>query len=149
MSSQVHPAPTSSGLSTSRLRVLTFILATASGLSVANIFYSQPLLGLIAQAFHTTESSAAAVVTVTQLGYAAGIIVLMPLGDLIENRALASRVLIVTAIAAGLAAIAPNLPIFLVFSVLLGFTAVVAQIVVPFAAHLAPRPSAAGSSDRS
>ncbi|MBB5476233.1 MFS transporter [Micromonospora parathelypteridis] len=118
--------------------MLTFILATASGLSVANIFYSQPLLGLIAQAFHTTESSAAAVVTVTQLGYAAGIIVLMPLGDLIENRALASRVLIVTAIAAGLAAIAPNLPIFLVFSVLLGFTAVVAQIVVPFAAHLAP-----------
>ncbi|GIF66384.1 MFS transporter [Asanoa ishikariensis] len=138
MSSSSHPVPTGTGISPRRLRALTFILATASGLSVANIFYSQPLLDLIAQAFHTTESSAAIVVTVTQLGYAAGIIVLMPLGDLIENRALASRVLVVTAIAAGLAAVAPNLPIFLVCSVLLGFTAVVAQIVVPFAAHLAP-----------
>ncbi|MEV6367052.1 MFS transporter [Micromonospora musae] len=125
-------------MSTRRLRALTLILATASGFSVANIYYSQPLLDLIAQAFHTTEGSAATVVTMTQLGYAAGIIVLMPLGDLIENRALASRILIVTAIAAGLTAVAPNLPSFLVFSVLLGFTAVVAQIVVPFAAHLAP-----------
>ncbi|MEV6373366.1 MFS transporter [Micromonospora musae] len=138
MSSQLHPAPTSTRLSTRRLRALTLILATASGFSVANIYYSQPLLSLIAQAFHATEGSAATVVTMTQLGYAAGIIVLMPLGDLIENRALASRVLVVTAIAAGLAAIAQNLPLFLVFSVLLGFTAVVAQIVVPFAAHLAP-----------
>ena len=138
MNSQNHPAPPGPVISARRLRVLTFILAAASGLSVANIFYAQPLLDLIAQEFHTTESSAAIVVTVTQLGYAAGIIVLMPLGDLIENRALASRVLVVTAAVAGLAAIAPHLPIFLVFSVLLGFTAVVAQIVVPFAAHLAP-----------
>ena len=138
MSSPSTSAPTGTGISRRRLSTLTFILAAASGLSVANIFYSQPLLDLIAQAFGITESSAAIVVTVTQLGYAAGIIVLMPLGDLIENRALASRVLVVTAIAAGLAALAPNLPIFLAVSVLLGFTSVVAQIVVPFAAHLAP-----------
>ncbi|WP_204358909.1 MFS transporter [Streptosporangium sp. 'caverna'] len=118
--------------------MLTFILATASGLSVANIFYSQPLLDLIAQTFRTTESAAAVVVTVTQLGYAAGIIVLVPLGDLIESRALASRVLVVTAIAAGLAAVAPNLTTFLIVSVLLGFTSVVAQVVIPVAAHLAP-----------
>jgi predicted MFS family arabinose efflux permease len=127
-----------SEISTRRLRVLSFILAAASGVSVANIFYSQPLLDLIARTFGTTESSASIVVTVTQLGYAAGIIVLVPLGDLFDGRALASRILVVTAIAAGLAAIAPNLPIFLICSVLLGFTSVVAQIVVPFAAHLAP-----------
>lgn len=138
MSSQVQTAPTDSEVSMQRLRVLTFILATASGVSVANIFYAQPLLDLIAQTFKTTDSSAAIVVTVTQLGYAAGIIVLMPLGDLIESRALASRVLVVTAVAAALAAIAPNLALFLVFSILLGFTSVVAQIVIPLAAHLAP-----------
>jgi predicted MFS family arabinose efflux permease len=138
MRTQSPPAPAAPGISARRLRLLTFILATASGVSVANIFYSQPLLDLIARTYHTTEGSAAIVVTVTQLGYAAGIIVLMPLGDLIENRALASRVLVVTAIAAALASIAPNLTTFLIFSVLLGFTSVVAQIVIPVAAHLAP-----------
>jgi predicted MFS family arabinose efflux permease len=138
MRTQSPPAPAAPGISARRLRLLTFILATASGVSVANIFYSQPLLDLIARTYHATEGSAAIVVTVTQLGYAAGIIVLMPLGDLIENRALASRVLVVTAIAAALASIAPNLTTFLIFSVLLGFTSVVAQIVIPVAAHLAP-----------
>ncbi|MFF3559669.1 MFS transporter [Streptomyces sp. NPDC002574] len=138
MSTQSPPAPADPGISARRLRLLTLILATASGVCVANIFYSQPLLELIARTYHTTEGSAAIVVTVTQLGYAAGIIVLMPLGDLLENRALASRVLVVTAIAAALASVAPSLASFLVFSVLLGFTSVVAQIVVPVAAHLAP-----------
>jgi predicted MFS family arabinose efflux permease len=139
MRTQSDPALAAPGISAGRLRLLAFILATASGVSVANIFYSQPLLDLIARTYHTTEGSASIVVTVTQLGYAAGIIVLMPLGDLIENRALASRVLVVTAIAAALASTASSLTTFLVFSVLLGFTSVVAQIVIPVAAHLAPQ----------
>ena len=138
MSSQSRTTPVPPGLSTRRLRVLTFILAAASGVSIANIFYSQPLLDLIAQTFAVPDSTASIVVTVTQLGYAAGILVLMPLGDLIENRILASRVLIVTAIASAVAAFATNLPLFLVFSAILGFTSVVAQIVIPVAAHLAP-----------
>jgi predicted MFS family arabinose efflux permease len=138
MSSQSQSTPVTPGISTRRLRALTVVLAAASGVSIANIFYSQPLLDLIAQTFKVTDSAASIVVTVTQLGYAAGIVVLMPLGDLIENRALASRVLIVTAIASAVAGFATNLPLFLVFSAILGFTSVVAQIVVPVAAHLAP-----------
>lgn len=138
MSSQSQPAPLNSDVSTRRLRALTFVLAAASGVSIANIFYSQPLLGLIAQTFNVTDSTASIVVTVTQLGYAAGIIVLMPLGDLIENRALASRVLIVTAVASAVAGFATSLTFFLVASAILGFTSVVAQIVVPLAAHMAP-----------
>jgi predicted MFS family arabinose efflux permease len=130
--------PVDQGVSTRKLRTLTFILAAASGVSIANIFYSQPLLDLIAHTFSVTDSGASIVVTVTQLGYAAGIIVLMPLGDLIESRALASRVLIVTAAASAVAGFATNLPLFLVVSAVLGFTSVVAQIVVPLAAHLAP-----------
>ena len=121
-----------------RLRLLTFILATAAGVSIANVFYSQPLLTLIADSFGITESAASIVVTVTQLGYAAGIILVIPLGDLFEPRALASRVLIITALAAACVASATNLTIFLIASVVLGFTSVVAQIVVPLAAHLAP-----------
>ncbi len=138
MSSGSRTAAVEPGISARRLRTLTFILAAASGVSIANIFYSQPLLDLIAETFTVSDSTASLVVTVTQIGYAAGIIVLMPLGDLIENRALASRVLLVTAVASAVAGLATNLPLFLVLSAILGFTSVVAQIVVPLAAHLAP-----------
>ncbi|UQX88954.1 MFS transporter [Jatrophihabitans telluris] len=120
------------------LRFLTAVLAAATGLTVANIYYSQPLLDLIAKAFHTSESRASMVVTATQLGYAAGLILLLPLGDLFENRKLTSRVLLVAAVMLAAAAASPNLAAFLILSVLIGFTSVVAQILIPFAAHLAP-----------
>jgi predicted MFS family arabinose efflux permease len=113
-------------------------LATACGLSVANIYYAQPLLDLIAHSFHTSQGSAAVVVTCTQLGYALGLVLLLPLGDLIENRTLTSRTLVVTALVLALAAVAPSLWLFLLFSALIGTTSVVAQILIPLAAHLAP-----------
>lgn len=138
MSSQSQSVPVEPGLSKRRLRVLTFVLAAAAGVSIANVFYSQPLLSLIGQSFGISQSAASIVVTVTQLGYAAGIVVVIPLGDLFESRLLAPRVLIVTAVAAAGVAFATNLPLFLVASAVLGFTSVVAQIVVPLAAHLAP-----------
>ena len=138
MTSESQSIPADPGLSRGRMRALTFVLAAAAGVSIANVFYSQPLLTLIAQSFGISQSAASIVVTVTQLGYAAGIVVVIPLGDLFESRLLASRVLIVTAIAAACVAFATNLPLFLVASAVLGFTSVVAQIVVPLAAHLAP-----------
>ena len=121
-----------------RLGLITVVLATACGLSVANIYYSQPLLDLLARSFHTSQGSAAIVVTATQLGYAAGLILLMPLGDLLENRKLTSWTMLATAVAAVLAAISPNLGVFLALSVVIGLTSVVAQILIPLAAHLAP-----------
>ncbi len=127
-----------SGGGSRNLNVLTVVLATACGLAVANIYYSQPLLELIATAFHTSRGNASIVVTATQLGYALGLIALLPLGDLIENRALTSRTLVVTAVVLAGAAVAPNLTSFLILSVLIGVTSVVAQILVPLAAHLAP-----------
>jgi predicted MFS family arabinose efflux permease len=138
MSSQTQSAAADPVPSRRRLRLFTFVLAAAAGVSIANVFYSQPLLTLIAQSFGISESAASIVVTVTQLGYAAGIITVIPLGDLFESRLLASRVLIVTAVAAACVALATNLPLFFVASAVLGFTSVVAQIVVPLAAHLAP-----------
>ncbi|MDQ2837374.1 MAG: MFS transporter [Actinomycetota bacterium] len=120
------------------LGLLTLVLAAACGLSVANIYYSQPLLDLIAKSFHTSQSGASVVVTATQLGYAAGLILLLPLGDLLENRTLTARTMLGTAVVALLAAVAPNLASFLILSVLIGFTSVVAQILVPLAAQLAP-----------
>ena len=119
-------------------RALTLVLAVACGLTVANLYYSQPLLDLIAHAFGVSQGAAAIVVTLTQTGYALGLLFLLPLGDLVENRKLTTRLLGGTALALLLAAVCPAYPIFLVISVLIGVTSVVAQILVPLAAHLAP-----------
>jgi predicted MFS family arabinose efflux permease len=119
-------------------RALIPLLALACGLTVANLYYSQPLLDLIADAFGVSEGAATVVVTLTQIGYALGLLLLLPLGDLVENRRLTTRLLLGTAASLLVAALAPAYPIFLVFSVLIGVTSVVAQILVPFAAHLAP-----------
>jgi predicted MFS family arabinose efflux permease len=120
------------------LQVVIWTMAVACGLTVANLYYPQPLLALIASAFGVGQGTAAIVVTATQLGYAAGLAFLVPLGDLLENRKLACRVLLLTAAALAVAAFSPDLTLFLVMSVAIGVTSVVVQILVPFAAHLAP-----------
>ncbi len=132
--------PTGTGSTETRfsLRVITWALAVACGLTVANLYYSQPLLEVIAQSFHVTRGAASVVVTATQLGYAVGLALVLPLGDLLENRTLACRTLVATAVALGVAAFVPDFGWFLAMSVLIGITSVVAQILIPFAAHLAP-----------
>ncbi len=113
-------------------------MAIACGVTVANIYYAQPLLALIASTFRVSQGAAATVVTATQLGYAAGLALVVPLGDMLENRRLTCRTLIVTAVALAVAAVSPDLALFLVMSVCIGVTSVVVQVLVPFAAHLAP-----------
>jgi predicted MFS family arabinose efflux permease len=125
-------------LDAQRLRRLTLVLAIACGLAVANIYYAQPLLGELARSFGVGEGSAALVVTLTQIGYAAGLLFVVPLGDLVENKALTIRVLVGTAAALSVAAAAPSLGVFLVAALVVGLTSVVAQVLVPVAAHFAP-----------
>jgi predicted MFS family arabinose efflux permease len=120
------------------LRVITVVLAVACGLTVANLYYAQPLLDLIAGAFHVARGTAALVVTMTQIGYVLGLLFVLPVGDLLENRVLVIRTLVGTAAALILAGAAPDFGVFLAASVLVGLTSVVAQILVPLAAHLAP-----------
>jgi predicted MFS family arabinose efflux permease len=120
------------------LSVIILVMAVACGLTVANLYYAQPLLALMASSFRVSQGTAAIVVTATQLGYAAGLAFLVPLGDVLENRKLACRTLIVTAVALGVAALSPDFTLFLVMSVGIGVTSVVVQVLVPFAAHLAP-----------
>jgi predicted MFS family arabinose efflux permease len=123
------------------LGAITVVLAAACGLAVANIYYAQPLLGLLAHSFGTSDGAVTVVVTVTQIGYALSLFLLLPLGDLFENRKLTSVMLLVTAAALALAGSAPWLGVFLVASVIIGVTSVVAQILLPFAAHLTPEAS--------
>ncbi|MGH3639094.1 MAG: MFS transporter, partial [Mycobacterium sp.] len=91
--------------------------------------------------FHTSQGAATLAVTVIQIGYAIGLVLLLPMGDLIENRRLTSAMLIVTAVALIVAGSAQGLGVFLAASVIIGVTSVVAQILIPFAAHLAPEAS--------
>ena len=132
------PGQTAADMTPARLRRVMLVLAVACGMAVANIYYAQPLLAPIAGAFGTSQGSTALVITLTQLGYALGMVLLLPLGDLLENRALASRTLLVTAAALLGAGLSPDFGMFLTMSVLVGMTSVVAQILIPFAAHLAP-----------
>lgn len=112
-------------------------MAVATGVTVANIYYAQPLLDTLAKAFGVPIHTAGLIVTVTQLGYAAGLMLLVPLGDLVERRGLVVTVTLLTSIALICAALAPNIELFFAASLAIGVTSVVVQILVPFAAHLA------------
>jgi predicted MFS family arabinose efflux permease len=134
----MHERPaTRSGISP----VLVGIFAAASGLAVANIYYSQPLIGLIAPALGLHPGLAGLIVSVTQLGYGAGLLLLVPLSDVFENRGLIIRAL--SAVTLGLLAIAlsDSAATLLIASFVVGVFCVATQILVPFASHLSPEAS--------
>jgi predicted MFS family arabinose efflux permease len=117
---------------------LTLLLATSCGLIVAGLYFSQPLIQLIGPQLGFAPWTAGLIVTLTQLGYGAGLLLVTPLGDMVENRRLVLVALCCNVAAMVLAAVAPNSTIFLAASLLVGVTAVAVQILVPLAAHLAP-----------
>jgi predicted MFS family arabinose efflux permease len=116
---------------------LLLVMAFAAGVSVANLYYAQPLLNTLATDFNVSEAAAGIIITMTQLGYALGLVLLVPLGDLLERRRLITRVSMAAVVVLAGAALSPRLFWFDVACLLIGITAVVAQILVPFAAHLA------------
>ncbi|ROU02258.1 MFS transporter [Marinobacter sp. R17] len=117
--------------------LLTFVMAVACGLAVANIYYAQPLLDTLARDFDISRGTAGIIITMTQLGYAAGLMLLVPLGDLLERRRLITVITGVTVLSLIGMALAPTSSLFILAALITGITAVVAQILVPFAAHMA------------
>ena len=115
--------------------------ALACGLAVANLYYAQPMLGVIGTTFQVGSGQTGLLVTLTQLGYALGLVLVVPLGDLLENRRLITMVLFATIAALVAAALAPTFALFAAACLCVGVTSVVTQILVPFAAHLAPESS--------
>lgn len=116
----------------------TFLLALACGLIVANIYYAQPLIGPIAAELGLSLKSAGLIVTMGQIGYGAGLFLIVPLGDLIENRRLVLSVIALGALALATAAFAVHPLPFFVASLCIGFGSVAVQILIPYAGHLAP-----------
>jgi len=117
---------------------LVLAMAAGAGFSVASLYYSQPMLGLIAQDLGAGERAAGLVPTLTQLGYALGILLLAPLGDRFDRRTLILLKSALLALALGAAAMAGHLPGLLMASLLVGLMATLAQDIVPAAAVLAP-----------
>ncbi|MEV5574341.1 MFS transporter [Spirillospora sp. NPDC052269] len=117
---------------------LVALLAFATGATVANLYYAQPLLSTLAGAFHVGTATAGAIVTVTQIGYVIGMLFLVPLGDRFEKRGLVTLLLAVTSAVLAAAGAATGFPMLLLASLVSGATSVVAQILVPFAASMAP-----------
>lgn len=116
---------------------LILLMSVATGLAVASNYYAQPLLDTIARAFNLSASAAGFIVTAAQLGYAAGLLFLVPLGDMFERRML---IVSMTLLAAGgmlITASSQSLTMMIVGTALTGLFSVVAQILVPLAATLA------------
>lgn len=116
---------------------LTILFATACGIIAANLYYAQPLIGLISSSIGLSESSAGFIVTLTQIGYVVGLLFIVPLGDIVENRRLIVVSLLLTAVALAAAAMAKQPLLFLGASLFIGLGSVATQVLVPFASYLA------------
>jgi predicted MFS family arabinose efflux permease len=125
-------------------RGLVVLLAVGCGLSAANLYYAQPLLHTIARSFGTTSATAGLVVTLSQIGYAVGLALVLPLGDLLDRRRLVPAILLVTTAALAASAVAPSIGLLVALAGVVGVGSVAAQLLVPLAAELA-RPEERGS----
>ncbi len=118
--------------------LLTFMFAAACGLVAANLYYGQPLAGPISQSLGFTPAATGLIVTLTQIGYGLGLLLIVPLGDLLENRKLVLTLVALSAAALVGAAFAWSPSLFLLASLCIGLASVAVQVLVPFAAHMAP-----------
>ncbi|MEN3755109.1 MFS transporter [Mangrovibacter yixingensis] len=117
---------------------LIFSLAAGAGLSVASIYYAQPILPLLGQSLSLSVDGMGLIPTLTQMGYALGILFLIPLGDRYDRRAIILLKCIILALTLATCSFTGSLHGLLVTSLLIGMTATIAQDIVPAAAILAP-----------
>ncbi|MHC8319649.1 MFS transporter [Pseudomonas sp. GB2N2] len=113
------------------------LFAVACGLAVGNVYYAQPLLDAMADAFAMDPATVGIVVTLTQVGYGVGLLLLVPLGDLMNRRRLIVTQTLLSALTLLLIALAPTSTWLLIGMTLTGLLAVVTQVLVAYAATLA------------
>lgn len=116
---------------------ITFLFSLTCALAVANVYSAQPLLESISVSLQVSAGMIGSVVTVTQVGYAAGLIFLVPLGDRVKRKTLVVTLLLLSMLALIVAGLSPNFVTLLCAVLFIGLMAVVVQLVVAWAAILA------------
>lgn len=113
------------------------LFAAAAGVAVGNLYWTQPLLARIAENFGVQASVGGHLMTATQVGYALGILLLVPLGDMANRRKLVTTLLALCAVSLVIAAFAPHFGVLGLSLALVGFTTVSGQVILPMAGGLA------------
>jgi predicted MFS family arabinose efflux permease len=117
---------------------MTVFFATAYGLVVANVYYSQPIAGVIGASLGISPAATGLIVTLMQAGFEIGLLLIVPLGDLLENRRLVVIPLCLSAVALFCATSSAKPLAFLFSALLLGPRSVAVQVLIPYATHMAP-----------
>ncbi len=133
MSDDVRAAAAAPSLS----RGVALLFSVACGLAVANVYFAQPLLDTIADTFGISHANVGIVITVTQIGYGVGLLLVVPLGDLLDRRRLILGQSLLSVLALLAVAFAPTGVALLAGMAMVGLLAVVTQVLVAYAAHLA------------
>jgi predicted MFS family arabinose efflux permease len=116
---------------------LLWVMAIATGLIVANLYYNQPLLDDMARTFHVGSGKAGQVGGLTQLGYATGMLFIAPLADMIRRKRLIMGCLAMATVALILVGMATGINLLIAASYLVGIFSLIPQLLVPMTAHLA------------
>jgi predicted MFS family arabinose efflux permease len=114
-----------------------WVMTLTTGLVVANIYYNQPLLNDMANTFHVSNGKAGQVSMLTQIGYAVGMLFIVPLADMVKRKRLMLIDFAFVIAALLLTALAPNIHILILSGFLLGATSIIPQLLIPMGAHLA------------
>lgn len=117
-------------------KLLISIMAITCGLTVANLYYIQPLLGDMAKSFNVHEVSVGSAAMLTQIGYAVGMIFILPLGDIKERKNLITIMLLFSVISLFTMAFSQNIYMLIISSFAVGFTSIIPQLIIPLAAQL-------------
>ena len=116
---------------------LTLLFAVAGGAAVGNLYWAQPLLGNIAAALGVPPGTAGLLVTLTQVGYALGVFLVVPLGDTLNRKRIIPAIMVLCSVSLAGSAVAPNFDVLLVALALVGVTTVAGQLLTPLAGDLA------------
>jgi predicted MFS family arabinose efflux permease len=135
--------PDASAVAPALSRAAALLFAIACGLAVANVYYAQPLLDTMADEFGISHATIGLVITVTQVGYGFGLLLVVPLGDLLNRRRLVIGQSLLSVLALLAVAVAPTSALLLAGMAAVGLLAVVTQVLVSYAAALA-RPTEQG-----
>jgi len=143
MSANAQPVRDGSGLADTADRTgfslgIQWLLGTACGALIANLYYAQPLTGLIASSLGMPSATGGLLVTLPLIGYGAGLLLIVPLGDLVENRSLVLTLVGLETLCTACVSLVAHPAPFLGLTLLMGMAAAAVQVLVPYATYLAP-----------